>query len=122
VVDSTKKAIAPALIHEEGNLLRRVVRDVYTKDMKEVYVEGIEAYKETKKYMSQVLPSCSKFVKQYKNKTPIFTKYNVEKEILKRSIKLKIPSKICKEIIDNNNEINQLKKAIHDLENLSTKN
>ena len=59
VVDSTKKAIAPALIHEEGNLLRRVVRDVYTKDMKEVYVEGSEAYKETKKYMSQVLPSLS---------------------------------------------------------------
>ena len=92
VVESTKKAIAPALIHEEGNLLRRVVRDVYTKDMKEVYVEGSEAYKETKKYMSQVLPSCSKFVKQYKNKTPIFTKYNVEKEILKmfnQEVKLK---------------------------------
>ena len=92
VVDSTKKAIAPALIHEEGNLLRRVVRDVYTKDMKEVYVEGTEAYKETKKYMSQVLPTCSKFVKQYKNKTPIFTKYNVEKEILKmfnQEVKLK---------------------------------
>ena len=48
-------------------------------------------------------------------------KERLEKEILKRSIKLKIPSKICKEIIDNNNEINQLKKAIHDLENLSTK-
>ena len=49
-------------------------------------------------------------------------KERLEKEILKKSIKLKIPSKICKEIIDNNNEINQLKKAIHDLENLSTKN
>jgi len=49
-------------------------------------------------------------------------KERLEKEILKRSIKLKIPSKICKEIIDNNNEINQLKKAINDLENLSTKN
>ena len=49
-------------------------------------------------------------------------KERLEKEILKRSIKLKIPSKICKEIIDNNNEINQLKKAIHDLVNLSTKN
>ena len=49
-------------------------------------------------------------------------KERLEKEILKRSIKLKIPSKICKEIIDNNNEINQLKKAIHDLENLTTKN
>ena len=49
-------------------------------------------------------------------------KERLEKEILKRSIKLKIPSKICKEIIDNNNELNQLKKAIYDLENLTTKN
>ena len=49
-------------------------------------------------------------------------KERLEKEILKRSIKLKIPSKICKEIIDNNNEINQLQKAINDLENLRTKN
>ena len=82
-VTETKKAIAPALIHEEGNLLRRVVRDVYTKDMKDVFVEGKEAYKETKKYMSQVLPSCSKFVKQYKSKEPIFTKYKVENEVIK---------------------------------------
>ena len=49
-------------------------------------------------------------------------KERLETEILKRSIKLKIPSKICKEIIDNNNEINQLKKAIYDLENLIIKN
>ena len=49
-------------------------------------------------------------------------KERLETEILKRSIKLKIPSKICKEMIDNNNEINQLKKAIDDLENLTTKN
>ena len=49
-------------------------------------------------------------------------KERLETEILKRSIKLKIPSKICKEIIDNNNEIKQLKKAIYDLENLTTKN
>ena len=83
IVSETKKAIAPALIHEEGNLLRRVVRDIYTKDMKEVLVQGKEAYQETKKYMSQVLPGCSKFVKLYKNKVPIFTKHNVEKEIIK---------------------------------------
>ena len=83
IVSETKKAIAPALIHEEGNLLRRVVRDIYTKDMKEVLVQGKEAYQETKKYMSQVLPGCSKFVKLYKNKVPIFTKHNVEKESIK---------------------------------------
>ena len=83
IVNETKKAIAPALIYEEGNLLRRVVRDLYTKEMKEILVEGKEAYQETKKYMSQILPSCAKFVKHYKNKEPIFSKYNVEKEIVK---------------------------------------
>ena len=81
IVKDTEKAIAPALIHEEGNLLRRIVRDVYNKDMKTIYVEGAEAFKETKKYMSQILPSYSKFVKEYKSKTPIFSKHGVEKEI-----------------------------------------
>ena len=92
IVNETKKAIAPALIHEEGNLLRRIVRDVYSKEMKEILVQGKEAYSETKKYMSQVLPSCSKFVKLYKSKEPIFTKHNVEKEIIKmfdQEVKLK---------------------------------
>ena len=83
IVSETKKAIAPALIHEEGNLLRRVLRDVYTKEMKDILVEGKDAYGETKKYMSQLLPSCAKFVKQYKNKEPIFSKYKVENEIIK---------------------------------------
>ena len=83
IVTETKKAIAPALIHEEGNLLRRVLRDVYTKEMKDILVEGNESYRETKKYMSQLLPSCAKFVKQYKSKEPIFSKYKVENEIIK---------------------------------------
>jgi len=48
-------------------------------------------------------------------------KERLEKEILKRSLKLKIPAKICKEIIENNNEINELKKAIYELENLTSK-
>ena len=47
-------------------------------------------------------------------------KERLENEILKRSLKLKIPSKICKEIIENNNEINELKKAINELENLTS--
>jgi ribonuclease E len=83
IIEETKKSIAPALIHEEGNLLRRVIRDIYTKEMKEVLVEGTDAYKETKKHMSQIMPSCSKFVKSYKNKTPLFSKYDVNREISK---------------------------------------
>ena len=49
-------------------------------------------------------------------------KERLKNEILKRSLKLKIPSKICKEIIENNNEINELKKAIYELENLTSTN
>ena len=49
-------------------------------------------------------------------------KERLKNEILKRSLKLKIPSKLCKEIIENNNEINKLKKAIYELENSTSKN
>ncbi len=48
-------------------------------------------------------------------------KERLENEILKRSIKLKIPSKVCQENINNNNEINQLKKLINELDNLTSK-
>ena len=63
---------------------------------------------------NQELKSSKKLLASYKER--------LENEILKRSLKLKIPSKICKEIIENNNEINELKKAIYDLENVTTKN
>ena len=85
IVSETTKdtTIAPALIHEEGNLIRRAIRDIYNKEMKNIFVEGSQAYKETKKYITQLLPSCSKYVKEYKNKIPIFAKYEVEKELIK---------------------------------------
>ena len=85
IVSETTKdtTIAPALIHEEGNLIRRAIRDIYTKEMKNIFVEGSLAFKETKKYVSQLLPSCAKYVKEYKNKIPIFTKHEVEKELIK---------------------------------------
>ena len=63
---------------------------------------------------NQELTSSKKLLASYKER--------LENEILKRSLKLKIPSKICKEIIENNNEINELKKAISELENLTSKN
>ena len=85
IVNETTKdtTIAPALVHEEGNLIRRAIRDIYTKEMKNIFVEGSEAFKETKKYVSQLLPSCSKHVKEYKNKVPIFAKHEVEQELIK---------------------------------------
>ena len=84
VNDTTKDTtIAPALIHEEGNLIRRAIRDIYSKEMKNILVEGLDAFKETKKYISQLLPSCSKYVKEYKSSTPIFSKHGVDNELIK---------------------------------------
>ena len=84
VNDTTKDTtIAPALIHEEGNLIRRAIRDIYSKEMKNIFVEGSDAFKETKKYISQLLPSCSKYVKEYKSNTPIFIKHGVDNELIK---------------------------------------
>ena len=53
IVNQTTKdtTIAPALVHEEGNLIRRAIRDIYSKEMKNIFVEGAEAFKETKKYI-----------------------------------------------------------------------
>ena len=62
---------------------------------------------------NQELTLSKKLLASYKDR--------LEEEILKRSLKLKIPSKICKEIIENNNEINELKKAINELEDLTSK-
>ena len=84
VNDTTKDTtIAPALIHEEGNLIRRAIRDIYSKEMKNILVEGLDAFKETKKYISQLLPSCTKYVKEYKSSTPIFSKHGVDNELIK---------------------------------------
>ena len=85
IVGETTKdtTIAPALVHEEGNLIRRAIRDIYTKEMKNIFVEGPDAFKETKKYVSQFLPSCTKYVKEYSNAVPIFSKHNVESELIK---------------------------------------
>ena len=85
IVNETTKdtTIAPALIHEEGNLIRRAIRDIYSKEMKNIFVEGSEAFKETKKYITQLLPNCSKYVKEYKSTTPIFSKYGVDIELIK---------------------------------------
>ena len=85
IVSETTKdtTIAPALIHEEGNLIRRAIRDIYSKEMKNIFVEGSDAFKETKKYVSQLLPSCSKYVKEYKGVSPIFAKHEVESELIK---------------------------------------
>lgn len=90
--DTTMNSIAPALIHEEGNLVKRSIRDLYNKDIEEVLIEGSEAYKSAKDFMTMLMPSHAKNVKKYKDDIPLFLRYNVERQIedsLKSVVQLK---------------------------------
>lgn len=78
----TMKSVAPALIHEEIDLIKRVLRDMYDNDIDEILIEGDEAYKTAKKLMKMMIPSHTKKVQPYKNeKCPLFHAYNVETQL-----------------------------------------
>lgn len=76
--DLTMKSSAPALIYEEGSLIKRAIRDLYTRDIDEICVEGAEGYREAKDYMKMLMPSHTRNVKAYTDATPLFTRYQVE--------------------------------------------
>ncbi len=76
--DNTLKSIAPAQIYEEGNLIKRSIRDLYTKDVSEILVEGERGYNTAKNFMRLLMPSHAKKVQNYKNNIPLFQKYKVE--------------------------------------------
>ena len=67
-MDST----APILIHEEGDIIKRALRDIYDNDTKYVHVDGNDGYQKAKLFMKQFMPRNSKLVKKYKGKIPLF--------------------------------------------------
>ncbi len=78
VRELTLRSQAPSLVYEEGNLIKRSIRDLYTKDVDEVIVDGDEAYKEAKDFMRMLMPSHAKNVKLYKEPKPLLQKFGVE--------------------------------------------
>jgi ribonuclease E len=81
VRDITLKSTAPTLVYEEGSLIKRSIRDLYSKDIEEVVVAGEEGYKEAKEFMRMLMPSHAKDVKLYKDTQPIFTRYGIESQL-----------------------------------------
>ncbi|MGF1462975.1 MAG: ribonuclease E/G, partial [Maricaulaceae bacterium] len=79
--EQTLESIAPTMIYEEGNLVRRAVRDLYDKDIDEVLVEGDAAYREAKDFMRMLMPSHAKKVQPYKDKVPLFLHHKVEPQL-----------------------------------------
>ena len=74
----TLKSIAPAQIYEEGNLIKRSIRDLYSKEIDEVIVEGEGGYRTAKDFMKMIMPSHSKNVKLYQEQMPLFARHQVE--------------------------------------------
>jgi ribonuclease E len=80
--DLTLKSTAPALIYEEGNLIKRSIRDLYTRDLDEVLVEGEEAYKTAKAFMRTLMPSHAKRVQPYRDpQVGLFHRFQIETQI-----------------------------------------
>ena len=81
--DLTLKSTAPQLVHEEGDLIMRAMRDLYRREIEEVLVEGEEGYKRARDFMKTLMPSHAKRIKHYQDKkgVPLFYRYQVEKQI-----------------------------------------
>ena len=76
--DVTLESIAPTQIYAEGDIIKRSIRDLYNNDIDEIIVDGERGFEAAKAYMTMLMPSHVKRVKQYKNKMPLYARYQVE--------------------------------------------
>jgi ribonuclease E len=81
VRDLTLKSTAPKLVYEEGSLVKRSIRDLYSKDIDEVIVAGPEAYHEARDFMHMLMPSHARNVKPYSDTQPLLSRYGVENQL-----------------------------------------
>ena len=85
-------SIAPDLVHEEGDIIKRTIRDIYNEKTKNIIIEGNEGYQKAKNFMKLIMPKSVKYIKKYRGKVPLFYKEGIEKklnQIFEPIIKLK---------------------------------
>jgi ribonuclease E len=92
IKDNALNSNAPSLVYEEGDIIKRTLRDTYDNDTRYIYVEGNEAYQKAKKFMKELMPKNVKNIKKYRGKIPLFHDANIEKDlnnIYEPTVKLK---------------------------------
>ncbi len=92
IKDKALDSNAPSLVYEEGDIIKRTLRDTYDNDTKFIYIEGNEAYQKAKKFMKELMPKNVRNIKKYRGKIPLFHDANIEKElnnIFEPTVKLK---------------------------------
>jgi ribonuclease E len=81
ILEASKQRPAPFLIHQEGDIIIRIIRDYLHQDIMEILIDTPEVYNKTIEYLKQTRPDFVKRVKLYQNKTPLFSQYQIEKQI-----------------------------------------
>jgi len=81
VRELTLTSSAPALVYEEGSLIKRAIRDLYNKDIDDILVSGEDGYREAKDFMRMLMPSHAKIVQPYREPQPLFAKNGVEAQL-----------------------------------------
>ena len=91
IKETAINSIAPTLIHQESEIIKRTLRDMYDEDTKNIIIEGNEGYKKAQNFMKIIMPSHVKKIKKYRDKVPLFYKENIElklNEIFDTQVKL----------------------------------
>ena len=92
IKNKTINSTAPNLIHEEGDIIKRALRDMYDNNTRYIYVEGNDGYQKAKNFMKQLMPRNTKFIKKYRGKIPLFHSEDIEQslnKIFEPTVKLK---------------------------------
>jgi len=92
IKDKAINSIAPTVIHQESDVIKRSIRDMYDDDTQNVIIEGNEGYQKAKNYMKLVMPNNVKKIKKYRDKVPLFYKEKIESklfQIFETEVKLK---------------------------------
>ena len=81
IKENALSSIAPSLIHQESEIIKRTLRDMYDENTKNIIIEGNEGYKKAQNFMKMMMPSHVKKIKKYRGKTPLFIEEGVEQKL-----------------------------------------
>ena len=81
IKETALNSIAPSLIHQESDIIKRTLRDMYDEDTNSIVIEGNEGYKKAQSFMKLIMPSHVKKIKKYREKVPLFFKENIEEKL-----------------------------------------
>jgi len=81
IKDNALNSIAPSLIHQESEIIKRTLRDMYDENTKSIIIEGNDGFKKAQNFMKMMMPSHVKKIKKYRGKTPLFIEENIEQKL-----------------------------------------